>query len=524
MEKVVIYDTTLRDGSQGEGISFSIQDKVNITMKLDKMGVDYIEGGWPGSNKKDMEFFKLIAQLKLKHAKISAFCSTRRPNLEAEDDANLNALIESGAKTVAIFGKSWDFHVTEAFKIPLEENLKMIRSSIEYLVANGIEVFYDAEHFFDGYKGNRLYAMATIRTAEDSGAAGIILCDTNGGTLPSEVAKIVLRVASEFSIPVGVHCHNDGDLAVANSLIAVESGARHIQGTINGIGERCGNANLISIIPNLELKMGYQCLEGDGVSHLTEVAHYISEIANMKLPNNQPFVGQSAFAHKGGIHVSAVLKDPKTYEHLEPELVGNQRRVLVSELSGASNLRYKIQELNLDFSEDNTIHKAIIAKVKELEYEGYQFEGAEGSFELLLKKEAGQYHPGFELESFHINTDKRKNKPVGSESSIKIKVGDAEYHTAADGIGPVDALNNAIRKSLESFYPNLKEMHLTDYKVRVLDGKEATRSKVRVLIESADKELSWTTIGVSHDIIEASWIALTDSIGYKLMKDDEQEK
>ena len=519
MKKVIIYDTTLRDGTQGEGISLSVQDKIHIARKLDALGVDFIEGGWPGSNPKDMDFFKEAQNLHLSHAKMVAFGSTRRAGIEAKDDINLNAFVESGMKYVTIFGKSWDFHVESALKVSLEENLEMIRSSILFLKSKGIKVFYDAEHFFDGYKNNPDYALKSVSTAHEAGAECLILCDTNGGALPDEVSEIVAVVKAHTGASIGIHCHNDGELAVANSLMAVKAGADHVQGTMNGLGERCGNANLASIIPNLELKMGYECLGPDGLEHLTETARFVNETANMALANNQAFVGHSAFAHKAGIHVNAVLKNPKTYEHIDPELVGNIRRVLVSELSGASNLQYKIKELGLEFPDDKKAQQNFIAKIKDLEYQGYQFEGAEDSFELLLKRESGAFESGFKLDSFHVSASKKGGQPVYSEASIKVSVGEDSYHTAADGNGPVDALDNAIRKALETFYPSLKEMHLTDYKVRVLDGKDATSAKVRVLIESTDKESSWTTIGVSTDIIEASWIALTDSISYKLMKD-----
>jgi len=519
MKKIVIYDTTLRDGTQGEGISLSVQDKINIAKRLDSLGVDFIEGGWPGSNPKDMDFFKEVQGVSFKHAKLSAFGSTRRAGIEAKDDVNLNAFIDSGVEYVTIFGKSWDFHVKSALKVSLDENLDMIKSSILYLKSKGIKVFYDAEHFFDGFKNNREYALLSVKTAADAGAEAIILCDTNGGTLPDDIRAGVTAVIEYTGKDVGIHAHNDSDLAVANSLLAVQAGASHVQGTMNGLGERCGNANLCSIIPNLELKMGYSCLADGGLKHLTEAARFVSETANLALPNNQAFVGHSAFAHKAGIHVNAVLKDPKTYEHIDPATVGNVRRVLVSELSGASNLQYKIKELGLDFSGDKTAQQAFVRKIKDLEYQGYQFEGAEGSFELLLKKESGIFDSGFKLESFHVTANKRGGKPVQSEASIKISVGEASYHTAADGNGPVAALDNAIRKALETFYPRLKEMHLVDYKVRVLDGKDATAAKVRVLIESTDGDSSWTTIGVSNDVIEASWYALTDSISYKLMKD-----
>lgn len=524
MKKIVIYDTTLRDGTQGEGISLSVQDKINIAKRLDSLGVDFIEGGWPGSNPKDMDFFKEVKDMSFAHSKIVAFGSTRRANIEAKDDVNLNAFVASGVKFVTIFGKSWDFHVLEALKVPLEENLEMIRSSIEFLRGNGIEVFYDAEHFFDGYKNNPSYALKTVKAACDAGALALVLCDTNGGTLPFEVEDIVRKVREETGAEVGIHCHNDGELAVANSLMAVRGGATHVQGTINGLGERCGNANLVSIIPNLEVKMGYDCLGNGNLVHLTDVARYVNEVANIALPSSQPFVGQSAFAHKAGIHVNAVLKNPKTYEHIEPEIIGNVRRVLVSELSGASNLQYKVNELGLDFPADKKVQQQFIAKIKDLEYQGYQFEGAEGSFELLLKKEAGVFDPGFRLESFNVIANKRGGQPVYSEASIKVSVDDNSYHTAADGNGPVAALDNAIRKALETFYPDLKDVHLVDYKVRVLDARDATSAKVRVLIESTDGDSSWSTIGVSTDIIEASWIALTDSISYKLLKDGKGKK
>ncbi len=524
MEKIVVYDTTLRDGTQGEGISLSVQDKINIAKKLDSLGVDFIEGGWPGSNPKDMDFFKEVQGVSFNHAKITAFGSTRRAGIEAKDDVNLNAFVASGVSYVTIFGKSWDFHVKSALKVSLEENVEMIKSSILFLKSKGIKVFYDAEHFFDGFKNNREYALLTVKAAAEVGAEALILCDTNGGALPDEIKAGVVAVIEHTGINVGIHAHNDSDLAVANSILAVQAGASQVQGTMNGLGERCGNANLCSIIPNLQLKMGYDCIGENGLRHLTEAARFVSETANLALPNNQAFVGHSAFAHKAGIHVNAVLKDPKTYEHIDPGTVGNVRRVLVSELSGASNLQYKIKELGLDFPDDKSAQQAFVKKIKELEYQGYQFEGAEGSFELLLKRESGAFDSGFRLESFHVSANKHGGKPVLSEASIKISVGSDSYHTAADGNGPVSALDNAIRKALETFYPKLKEMHLVDYKVRVLDGKDATAAKVRVLIESTDGDSSWTTIGVSTDIIEASWYALTDSISYKLMKDSAASK
>lgn len=483
------------------------------------MGVDFIEGGWPGSNPKDMDYFKEIQNEVFSHAKIVAFGSTRRAGIEASEDVNLNKFIESGVDYVTIFGKSWDFQVQEALRVSLEENLEMIRSSIQYLKENGKKVFYDAEHFFDGYKHNPQYALQTIRTAAEAGCETVILCDTNGGTLPHEVMEMTKAACEAVDVPVGVHCHNDAELAVANSLMAVEAGATHVQGTINGLGERCGNANLTSIIPSLSIKMGYDCLRNSGLESLTETAIFVHETANLALPNNQPYVGSSAFAHKAGIHVNAVLKNASTYEHINPELVGNVRRVLISELSGASNIQYMVNKLNVAFPEDKESQQKFISKIKQLEYEGYQFEGAEGSFELLLKEELGEFDPGFSLESFNVNASKRGDRQVYSEASIKIKVGEEMYHTAADGYGPVDALDHALRKALETFYPSLRNMHLVDYKVRVIDGKDGTSAKVRVLIESSDRKETWTTIGVSNDVIEASWIALTDSLSYKLMKD-----
>ncbi|GAW92557.1 citramalate synthase [Calderihabitans maritimus] len=523
MAKVFIYDTTLRDGSQGEGISLSVEDKLKIAGKLDYLGVDYIEGGWPGSNPKDLEFFRRAKELIFKHARLTAFGSTRRPGVRPEEDANLNALLEAGVKTVAIFGKSWDFHVVEALKTTLEENLSMIRETVSYLKNKNLEVIYDAEHFFDGYKNNGEYALKTLQAAAEAGADWIVLCDTNGGSLPDEVNRIVKEVKSRIKTPLGIHAHNDGELAVANSLAAVRAGVDMVQGTINGFGERCGNANLISVIANLEYKMGYRCLPEGCLRRLTEVARYVSEIANVVLPGHQPFVGQSAFTHKGGVHVSAVLKDSRTYEHIPPEVVGNRRRVLVSELSGISNLRYKAQELDLDIPIDAPETRKVIQRIKELEYQGFQFEGAEGSLELLLRKAFGQYRQHFQLESFKIIVEKRAEQETISEAVIKIRVDDRVVHTAAEGNGPVNALDNALRKALEEFYPVIREMHLTDYKVRVLDEKDATAAKVRVLIESRDKTSSWSTVGVSTNIIEASWQALLDSMDYALLKQQKEK-
>ena len=517
-KQIYIYDTTLRDGTQGEGVSLSVDDKVKIAKKLDSLGVHYIEGGWPGSNPKDMEFFHRVKQLDLKQAKVAAFGSTRRAGIKAEDDANLQMILESGVEVVAIFGKSWDFHVTHALGTTLEENLNMIYDSIRFLKENGLEVFYDAEHFFDGYKKNPEYALNTIRKASEAGADCLVLCDTNGGSLPHEVTQIVNHVKSELTTPVGIHVHNDGGLAVANSLAAVEAGAVQVQGTINGLGERCGNADLISILPNLQLKLGYQVVSEEQIRQLTNVSRYVFEIANIVPPNSQPFVGVSAFAHKGGMHVSAILKAGETYEHIRPEEVGNTRRVLVSELSGQSNLLFKAQEMNLNLDKSSPEGKAIIQRIKELEHQGYQYEGAEASFELLLRKGLGEYEEVFSVQSVKIHMEKLRNGDSITEATVKLRVQDNIVHTVAEGNGPVNALDNALRKALEQFFPAIRDMYLSDYKVRVLSEHEATASKVRVLIESTDGKDSWSTVGVSSNVIEASWEALLDSMNYVLLR------
>lgn len=517
MDQVKIFDTTLRDGTQGEGISLSVEDKLKIAQKLDALGVHYIEGGWPGSNSKDIEFFKRVKDLNLKHSKISAFGSTRRKGSSAAEDINLNRIVESGVEVASIFGKSWDFHVHTAIQTTLEENLAMIYDSVAYLKSNGLEVIYLAEHFFDGFKNNEEYALDTVRKAEEAGADWVVLCDTNGGTLPSEIAGIVRKVCSALRTPVGIHAHNDCELGVANTLVAVSAGARQVQGTFNGLGERCGNANLCSVIPNLQIKMKYSCISDEQMQQLTGTARFISEIANIHIPPNQPFVGASAFAHKGGIHVSAILKASKTYEHIEPELVGNKQRVLVSELAGQSNLLAKAQELKLDLSKETAKTKQVIDRIKELEHQGYQFEGADASLELLLREAFDDLEPVFQLESFKILVEKSGDNPFVSEAIVKVKVHGETIFTAAEGNGPVNALDSALRKALVKYYPDIADMHLADYKVRVIDEKDATAAKVRVLIESTDFKNSWNTVGVSGNIIEASWNALTDSIRYSLI-------
>lgn len=524
MKAIEIYDTTLRDGAQGEGITFSLEDKLKIAQKLDEMGFHYVEGGWPGSNPKDMAFFRRVKNLSFKNAVITAFGSTRKPGIRPEEDYNLRCLVESGASTITIFGKSWDFHVEKALETTLAENLKMIRESVAYLRAKGLTVFYDAEHFFDGYKANPEYALATLDAAVEGGASRIVLCDTNGGSMPWEIAEIVNLVKKRVPLPLGIHCHNDCELAVANSLAAVQAGAVQVQGTVNGYGERCGNANLCSLIPNLYFKCNFEVLPRESIKKITELSRFVSELANMPPLSNQPYVGASAFAHKGGVHVSALQKHPGTYEHIRPELVGNSRRVLISELSGMSNLLYKYRELNLDVEGAGEEGRRVLEEIKELENQGYQFEGAEGSFALRIRKAFHGYREPFKLDNLRIIIEMRDNGQVSSEAVIKMTVGEHEVHTAAEGNGPVNALDNALRKALNDFFPEIKNMHLTDYKVRVLDGKDGTGAVVRVLVETGDGRKTWGTVGVSSNIIEASWQALVDSIAYGLLQQSEEHK
>jgi 2-isopropylmalate synthase len=514
---VKIFDTTLRDGTQGEGVSLSVEDKIKIALKLDALGVHYIEGGNPGSNSKDIEFFERAKQVQLKNAKFVAFGSTRRKDTAVEEDAGLKRIIECGMPAATLVGKAWDFHVHTALQTTLEENLAMIYDSFKFLKSNGLETIYDAEHFFDGYKNNPEYALACIKKAEEAGVDWIVLCDTNGGTLPGEIHEIVSHVCSVTSTPIGIHTHNDCELAVANSLTAIQAGARQVQGTMNGYGERCGNANLCSIIPNLQLKLDYACLTEIQLQSLTSVARYVSEIANVHMPVNQAYVGVAAFAHKGGIHVSAIMKDARTYEHIVPERVGNKQRVLVSELAGQSNLLFKAQELNLNLNMEQAQTKEMINKIKEMEHQGYQFEGADASLELLLRQASGDLVEMFKLESFKISVEKTAAQAVVSEAIIKLNVNGEIVYTVAEGNGPVNALDNALRKALIPFYPSIQNMHLSDYKVRVINEKDATAGKVRVLIESSDFNNTWSTVGVSENIFEASWQALTDSIRYALI-------
>lgn len=526
MRRVEIYDTTLRDGTQAEDFTLSVEDKVRIALKLDDMGFHYIEGGWPGSNPKDMGFFDEIRNYDLKHARITAFGATHHPSRTAETDENLKAIVDAGTEVATIFGKSWTVHVKDALNTTLERNLELIRDSLGYLRRHFQTVFYDAEHFFDGFKANREYALATIQAAVDAGTECVVLCDTNGGCLPGDIRDAVTAVKERFpGIPFGIHTHNDSDLAVGNTLIAVELGAVQVQGTINGMGERCGNANLCSIIPNLMLKMGISCIDEENLRKMRPVSRYILEVANVPSNRYQPFVGRSAFAHKGGVHISAVERNPVTYEHINPERVGNRRRVLISDLSGRAAIKRKAQDYGLRISKRDPIAMQVLEELKDLENQGFQFEAAEASFELLINRAMGRSKRYFELLGFRVIDQKlAEEHPPVAEATIQIKVGGKVEHTAALGNGPVNALDNALRKSLEKFYPRLKEMELSDYKVRVLPGSPGTAARVRVLIESRDAQDQWSTVGVSHDIIEASWQALVDSINYKMYKVEKTDR
>jgi len=523
MVKIELYDTTLRDGSQGEGISYSATDKIRIAQELDKIGMHYIEGGWPGSNPKDMEFYLKMAKKSLKSSQLVAFGSTRRPNSRASEDNNLKALIKSQAKIVTIFGKTWDLHIKDVLKTTLDQNLEMIKDTVSFLISTGISVFYDAEHFFDAYNANPQYSLKCVLTAQEAGAKAIILCDTNGGTLTSEVSRVVREIRPRIDVILGIHCHNDAGLAVANSIAAVQAGCAMVQGTINGYGERCGNADLIPIIANLKIKLGLDCISDEKLKDLTHVSYFVSEISNMKERNDQPYVGQSAFAHKGGVHINAVMKNPKTYEHIDPVLVGNYRRMLVSELAGKTGILIRAKDLSLDLSKEDPKTKKILNLIQNLEHQGYHFEAAEASFELLMKKALKKYKKFFELEGFRVVIEKHSDKKITSEAIIKLKVKGIKEHTAAEGDGPINALDNALRKALKDFYPTLSKMHLSDFKVKILDEKAGTAAKVRVLIQSQDESDAWSTIGVSENIIEASWQALVDSVEYKLLKDKVNE-
>ncbi len=518
MTRIAIYDTTLRDGSQGEGVNFSLQDKLSITAYLDDLGIDYVEGGYPLSNPKDAAYFRAVRDLDLKHARVSAFGMTRRKGISAEDDIGMRALVDAGTPVVTVVGKSWDFQAREVLNVSLEENLRMISDSVAYLAANASEVIYDAEHFFDGYKRNSDYALQTLQAAADNGASCLVLCDTNGGALPDEVAEAVAAVRRALRVPVGIHTHNDSDLAVANTLAALKMGATQVQGTINGIGERCGNVDLCSVIANLALKFReYEVLTPEKLAHLTEVSRYVYETANMNFRASQPFVGTSAFAHKGGMHVHGIRKNASSYEHIDPTLVGNERRVLVSELSGKSNIAEKLGEYGLE--QDQELLARVLDRVQEMENEGYQFEAADASFVLMVEKLAGRYAPRFERLRYQVAVVGESDGLPVTEASVKLRIGDAVAHTVSEGDGPVNALDSALRKALEPHFPRLKEMDLVDYKVRVINAREGTAARVRVVIESKDKDSLWGTVGVSENVIEASWLALSDAFDHKLAKD-----
>lgn len=520
--RVYLYDTTLRDGTQAEDISFQVQDKVRIAKHLDALGIDYIEGGWPGSNPKDIDFFEAIQRETLSHSKIAAFGSTRRARITPDQDNNIKMLIEARPDVVTIFGKTWDFHVREALRVSLEENLDMINDSLAYLKQWVGEVIYDAEHFFDGYKANPEYAMKTLQAAAQAGADCLVLCDTNGGTLPHEIPLIMERVRSEIDVPLGIHAHNDSECAVANTLLAVVGGAVHVQGTMNGFGERCGNANLCSIIPSLILKMNKECLDNGKLENLRKTSRAIYELANLTPQKHQAFVGNSAFAHKGGVHVSAIQRHPETYEHIRPEWVGNKTRILVSDLSGRSNILAKAVECGIKIDDKDPVTLEILEKIKELENKGYQFEGAEASFELLMLRAMGKLKQYFHITAFRvIDTLRESDQCPVSEATIKVKVGGRIEHMAADGNGPVNALDRAMRKALISFYPQLSDIKLLDYKVRVLPSSQGTDSMIRVLVETGDEDSRWGTVGVSSNVIDASYQALADAFTYKLHKDQQ---
>jgi 2-isopropylmalate synthase len=522
--KVQLYDTTLRDGAQAEDVNFSVEDMVRVARKLDQFGVQYIEGGWPGSNPRDVEFFKEMRRVKLKKARLVAFGATRRAKLRASDDPSLKALIASGVSAATIFGKTWDLHVLKALKTTLQENIAMIGDSVAFLKKHLDEVFYDAEHFFDGYKANPDYALRSLLAAEAAGADCLVLCDTNGGTLPHEVERIITEVKTRIKAPFGIHAHNDAEVAVANSLAALRLGGVQVHGTINGYGERCGNANLCTIIPTLKLKMGVNCISDEGLRGLRELSRYVDELANLPHRKRQPYIGDSAFAHKAGVHVDAVIKNPLTYEHVVPERVGNKRRILVSDMAGRSNILQKAAELNIALSKDSPELSEILRKVKELENEGYEFEGAEGSLELLMLRAGRGYESVFNIFDridYRVFTEKRKIDPHPlSEATVTVEVGGATEHTAGWGTGPVNALDKALRKVLPKYFPGkgLEDVRLLDYKVRVLTAAAGTAARVRVLIESGDGRNKWGTVGVSENVIEASWQALVDSIEYKLLR------
>ena len=518
MEKITVYDTTLRDGMQAEGVSFSLEDKLSIAKCLDELGLDYIEGGYAASNPKEMQFFEQVAQLGLKNSTIAAFGSTRRADSTLADDASLGAILACKTRAATLVGKSWDMQVTQVLGCSLDQNLAICADSVRYLKEHGMEALFDAEHFFDGYKANPEYAMKVLAAAAEAGADVLVLCDTNGGCMPDQIYEITKAVCKRFGpTPVGIHAHNDTDCATANTLAAVGAGARHVQGTINGLGERCGNANLCAVIPNLAFKLGFDVLPSEKIKTLTEVSRYVFEVGNLAPVMNMPYVGESAFAHKGGLHVDALRKSKHSYEHISPDAVGNERRFLISELSGKATVLAKLEKAKI--AEDKKLARKILTRVQELENEGYQFEAADASFELLIKKMMGTYRPYFELVKYRIDVEKLATGDTFTEATVKLRVGDKTEHVVGEGDGPVNALDGALRRSLENFYPCIKDVHLIDYKVRVVNAKAGTAARVRVIIESMDKNSIWGTVGVSENIIEASWQALVDSVEYKLHKD-----
>jgi len=519
MSKIIIYDTTLRDGSQTEGVSYSVNDKIKIARKLDELGIHYIEGGWPGSNPKDREFFEIMKTKKLKNAQLTSFGSTCRAHTRPQDDVNMKELIASQTPTVTIFGKTWDLHVTDVIKATLDENLRMIRESVAFLKKNKRKVFYDAEHFFDGYRCNPKYAIKTIQAAQAGGAECIILCDTNGGALPDDIAKIIKIVKTKITKPLGIHTHNDQGLAVANALSAINAGCVQVQGTFNGLGERCGNADLCTIMGILHTKMHIKTIPENNIKLLMDTAYYIGDVSNYTLSDNHPFIGHSAFAHKGGVHIDAMLKNPLAYEHVDPQLVGNRRRLLTSELAGKMPIILKAQKMNIPLDKNSAVCKEIMKELQEKEYQGYQYEGADASFELFMKRRLNMYQPFYQLEGFKVFTEKKVDGSVMAGATVRLKVNGNDEMATIEGHGPVEVLDRALRTALKKVYPSIADMHLSDYKVRVLDTQEATAARVRVLIESQDQHGSWTTVGVHENVIEASWEALVDSIEYKLLKD-----
>jgi 2-isopropylmalate synthase len=516
--KILTFDTTLRDGTQGEGLSFSVDDKLMVAQKLDALGIDYVEGGWPGSNPRDKEFFIRARDLKLEHARLTAFGATRLARNPVDEDRSVLALVEAGTPVVSIFGKTWDLHVRRALGITLEENLKLILETVRYLKDHGKQVVYDAEHFFDGYAANPAYAMQTLEAAKESGADVLCLCDTNGGTLPGRIAEVVTEVHKHLDAVIGIHTHNDSGLAVANTLAAVQAGATLVQGCLNGYGERCGNANLATIIANLELKMDHTTIGRQKLANLAPTCAFLADLANLTLPNDKPFVGKSAFAHKGGIHVSAVLKDPTTYEHVVPETVGNERRVLVSDLAGRANLVFRLKQQGLGDRLDDAARHKLLNRIKELEHEGYDLESADGTFELLVRTTVDPDLHLFDVEHYEVSVAADGLEPLHTSATVTLSAHGEQHSSSTNGHGALQSLHNCLRTCLSKAYPQIQEVRLIDYKVRLLDARQGTASKVRVLIEWTDHLQKWSTVGVSDNVVEASWIALRDALRLELMR------